>query len=63
MGVGGQCPGRWERDPVPTYRRLGGPQGWSGRVQKILLPPEFEPWTVHPVASRYIDCTLSAHDL
>jgi len=37
------CPGRWERDLVPTYWRLGGPQGWSGRVQNILLPPEFEP--------------------
>jgi hypothetical protein len=23
------------------YRRLGGPQGWSGRVRKISLPPGF----------------------
>jgi hypothetical protein len=25
----------------PLYRRLGGPQGWSGRVRKISPPPGF----------------------
>ena len=35
------------------YRRLGGPQGRSGRVQKISPPPGFDPRTVQPVASRY----------
>jgi hypothetical protein len=35
------------------YRRLGGPQGPSGQVQKILPPPEFDPQTVQPIASRY----------
>ena len=30
----------------PLYRRLGGPQGRSGRVLKISLPPEFDPRTV-----------------
>jgi hypothetical protein len=34
------------------YRRLGGPQGPSGRVRKISPPPGFETLTVHPVASR-----------
>ena len=37
----------------PLYRRLGGPQGRSGPVRKISLPPGFDPRTVQPVASRY----------
>ena len=39
----------------PLYRRLGGPQGRSGQVRKISPPPEFDPRTVQPVASRYND--------
>ena len=39
----------------PLYRRLGGPQGRSGQVWKISPPPEFDPRTVQPVASRYTD--------
>ena len=39
----------------PFYRRLGGPQGWSGQVRKISPPPGFDPRTVQPVASRYTD--------
>ena len=39
----------------PLYRRLGGPQGWSGQVRKISPPPGFDPRTVQPVASRYTD--------
>ena len=39
----------------PLYRRLGGPQGRSGRVRKISPPPGFDPRTVQPVASRYTD--------
>ena len=30
----------------PLYRRLGGPQGRSGQVRKISLPPEFDPRTI-----------------
>ena len=37
----------------PLYRRLGGPQGRSGWVQKISSPPGFDPRTVQPVESRY----------
>ena len=37
------------------YRRLGGPQGRSGQVRKISLPPRFDPRTVQPLASRYTD--------
>jgi hypothetical protein len=39
----------------PLYRRLGGPQGRSGRVRKISPPPGFDPRIVQPVASRYTD--------
>ena len=43
-----------------VYRRLGGPQGQSGRVRKISSPPP--PWlhrqTFQPVASRYTDYDL-----
>jgi hypothetical protein len=39
----------------PLYRRLGGPQGRSGPVRKILLPPGIDPRTVQPVDSRYTD--------
>jgi len=46
----------------PLYRRLGGPQGRSGKVWKISSPPEFDPQTVQPVASRYTDRTIQAHE-
>jgi hypothetical protein len=35
------------------YMRLGGPQGRSGQVRKISTPPELDPRTVQPVASRH----------
>ena len=46
------CPSRSlppGKTQCPFYRRLGGPQGWSGEVWKILPPPEFDPQTVQPV--------------
>jgi len=43
------------------YRRLGGPQGRSGQVQKISPPPGFNPRTVQPIASNYTDWTALAH--
>ena len=64
MGVGGQHhasaalrPGKTR---YPSYRRLGGPQGRSGRVRKISPPPGFDPRTVQPVASRYADWAIPA---
>ena len=39
----------------PLYRRLGGPQGQSGQVRNISLPPGFNPQAVQPVANRYTD--------
>ena len=38
----------------PLYRRLGGSQGRSGRVQKISPAPGFDPRTVQP------DCAILA---
>ena len=44
VDVGGRStprPGRftpWKYTRYPLYRRLGGPQGRSGRVQKISTP-------------------------
>ena len=40
----------------PLYRRLGGPQGRSGWVQKISSPPGLDPLTVQSVASCYTGC-------
>ena len=59
MGLGGQRhapaalpPGKTR---YPLYRRLGGPQGWSGQVQKISPPPGLDPRSVQPLMSRYTD--------
>jgi hypothetical protein len=64
MGLGGQrhclsalLPGKTR---YPLYRRLGGPQGRSGRVQKISPVPEFDPRTVQPVATHYTDWAIQA---
>jgi hypothetical protein len=46
----------------PVYRRLGGPQGRSGRMRKILPSPRFDVRTVQPVASRYTDWAIPALD-
>jgi hypothetical protein len=62
MGVGGQRQAPAALQPgmirYPLYRRLGGPQGLSGRVRKYLPPPGFDPRTVQPVASRYTDWAI-----
>ena len=34
----------------PFYRRLGGPQGRSGQVQKISSPPGFDPGPSSPLS-------------
>ena len=65
MGVVGHCHAPLALTPgmiqYPLYRRLGGPQGRSGRLRNIFPLPGFDPWTVQPVASRYTDCTIPAH--
>ena len=58
MGAGGQrhVPPALppEKTLYPLYRRLGGPQGRPGQVQRTSISPEFDPRTVQPVTSRYI---------
>jgi hypothetical protein len=65
MGVGGQrhAPATLPQGMTryPLYRRLGGPQGRSGRVLKISPPPGFDPRTVQLVAIRYTDWAIAAH--
>ena len=39
---------------IAMYRRLGGPQGWSGRAEN-LIPIRARSRTVQPVVSRYTD--------
>ena len=64
MGEGGQhhapaalLPGKTQ---YPLYRRMGGLQGWYGRVRKISSPPGLDPRSVQPVASRYTDRAMVA---
>jgi len=45
----------------PLYRRLGGPQGRSGRARKISPPPGFDSRSVQSLASRYTDRAVPAH--
>ena len=66
MGVGSQShapaalpPGKTR---YPLYRSLDGPQGRCGRVRKISPPPGFDSQTVQPVASRYTDWAIPAHE-
>jgi hypothetical protein len=62
MGVGGQrhTPAALPlgKTRYPLFRRLGGPQGRSGWVRKILRQPRFDPQTLQPIASRYTDCAV-----
>ena len=44
----------------PLYRRLGGPQGRSGRAEN-LAPPGFDPRTVQPVAQSHYRLSYPAH--
>jgi hypothetical protein len=49
-------PGRFtprKEHGISLYKRIGGPQGRSGRVQKSYPPPGFDAETVQPVASSY----------
>jgi hypothetical protein len=65
MGVGGKCHSLATLPVGKTwytlYRRLGGPQGRSGRVQKTSPLPVFDPLNVQPVANRYANCAILAH--
>ena len=64
MRVGGQHHALATLTPgstrYPLYRRLGGPQSWSGQVQKISLAPGFDPRTIQPIASCYTNYAIPA---
>ena len=67
MGVDGQHHASAALPPGKTqytlYRRLNGPQGWSGQLQKILPPLGFDPWTVQPEVSCCTDYAVLAHQV
>ena len=67
MVVGGQ---RHASAALPPRKRPGthcvggwvGPRTGLRWVRKISPPKGFDPRTVEPVASRYTDCTIAAHN-
>jgi hypothetical protein len=44
------------------YRRLEGPQGQSGQVQKISSLLGFDPQTTQPIVSHYTNYIILAHN-
>jgi hypothetical protein len=42
------------------FCRTGEPQGKSGGARKISPLPRFDPPTLQPVASRYVDYAIAA---
>ena len=48
-------------DPYPPYRRLGGPQGRSGRLRKISPPTEIR--SPDRPALRYLSTCIYLHVL
>jgi hypothetical protein len=56
------CPGQFtpsKEMQYPLYKSLGGPQDWSGWVQKISPPPGFDLQTFQLIASCYIYIYIS----
>jgi hypothetical protein len=66
MGVGVQChtPATylWKETRNPLYVRMSEFQSRFGRVQRISRLPGFDPGSVEPIASRYTDCSIPAHN-
>ena len=67
---GGECtaarPGRSlppGKTRYPLYRRLGGPHGQSGQVQKVSPPLGFDSWTAQPIASCFNNWYIPALNL
>jgi len=51
-----------EKTRYPSYKRLGGPQGRSGRAEN-LVPTGIWSRTVQPVVSRYTDLLIHKYVL
>ena len=49
------------KNPYPLYRRLGRPQGRSGRVRKISPPSGFDPWTVSSSVKAHLSRPQNQH--
>jgi hypothetical protein len=47
-----------ERDPVPSAREAGWPQGRTKQARNISPSPEFDPCTVQSVVSPDTDCSV-----
>jgi hypothetical protein len=67
MSVDGQlhAPAALPPGKRPGTHCIGGwvdPQGRSERLRKFSPPLGFDPRTVQPVASRYTDWAIPAHD-
>jgi hypothetical protein len=67
MGVGGQChtPATLPQGKetwYPLYKRLGGPQGRSGWLQKISLLLGFSPQTVQSIVNHFTDYAIQTPD-
>jgi len=64
MKVGGRChimaTFPQKKTQYSLYWRLGEPQGRYVQMQKILPPLRFDPRTVQPTASHYIDYIIPA---
>jgi hypothetical protein len=65
MEVGGQ-----RHDPAALLpgknHCLGGcvgPRVGLDGCGKSRPPPDFDPWTIQPVASQYTDCAIPAHSI
>jgi hypothetical protein len=63
MGVDGQHQAPKAGSQYLLQSRLGGHQGRSVEVQKIFPPLGFEPQTIQPMASCYIDYAILAYTL
>ena len=62
MGKGVQChtiaPVPTGKTQYPLYRKLGGPQDWSGQVRKVSPPLGFDPCIIQPVATHCTDYAI-----
>lgn len=55
------APGKEAQSPL--YRGLGGHQGQSGQVLKIMPLPGFDPWTAQPLASHYTNYAITIYQV